>query len=151
MKEIALGITLCAALASQAWAQAAPHGHAVVYGEPGDPKAVTRTIKVDMADSMRFTPALIEIRRGETIRFLIENKGKLKHEMTLGTAHDLEEHAAEMKKNPGMEHDEPNNANVDPGKTGEIVWRFTRAGTFEFACLHVGHFDAGMRGRIAVR
>ena len=162
MKDTTLGIMLCAAAlasASPAWSQgAAPrtappaHGHEATYGEPGDPKAVTRTIKVDMADTMRFTPAMIEIRRGETIKFEVVNTGKIKHEMTLGTMHELEEHAAQMKKFPEMEHAaEPNNVSLLPGKTGTIVWRFTKAGTFDFACLHVGHFDAGMKGRIVVR
>lgn len=166
MKETTLGITLGAAAlalvtligAPQVWAQGAPpkpapqpHTHVAAIGVPGDPKAVTRTIKVEMADTMRFTPATIEIRRGETIKFDVRNTGKIKHEMTLGTAHELAEHAAEMKKFPEMEHDDPNNVDLEPGKSGNIVWRFTQAGTFEFACLHAGHFDAGMQGRIVVR
>jgi len=130
---------------------AKPHTHVVEIGEPGDPKLATRTIKVAMADTMRFTPARIEVRRGETINFEVTNTGKIKHEMTLGTAHELAEHAAEMKKFPEMEHDDPNNVSLEPGKTGSIVWRFTKAGTFDFACLHPGHFDAGMKGRIVVR
>ena len=40
---------------------------------------------------------------------------------------------------------------VEPGKTGELVWRFTKADKFDFACLVPGHFEAGMQGKIAVR
>jgi uncharacterized cupredoxin-like copper-binding protein len=162
MKETALGITLCAvalAWAAPVCAQGAaprpavpaPHAHASAVGVPGDPKAVVRTVKVDLADTMRMTPALIEIRRGETIRFEVANTGEIKHEMTLGTAAELAHHAEEMRKFPEMEHDEPNNVSLLPGKTGDILWRFTNAGAFEFACLHPGHYDAGMRGRIVVR
>jgi len=32
-----------------------------------------------------------------------------------------------------MEHEEPNQAAIDPGKTGTLVWQFTRAGTVDFA------------------
>lgn len=145
-------------LATEAAAQGAapkraaqPHSHAADIGVPGDAKSVTRTIKVEMSDTMRFTPARIEIRRGETIRFEVVNTGKIPHEMMIGTAHELAEHAAEMKKFPEMEHDDPNAVSLEPGKTGEILWRFTKAGAFDFACLHPGHFDAGMQGRIIVR
>jgi len=41
-------------------------------------------------------------------------------------------------------------AHVAPGKTGEIVWTFNRAGEFDFACLIPGHYDAGMVGKIKV-
>jgi uncharacterized cupredoxin-like copper-binding protein len=71
--------------------------------------------------------------------------------MVLGTAKELREHAELMKKFPEMEHADPNQVSLDAGKSGELVWRFTRAGTFDFACLQPGHFDAGMRGKIAVR
>jgi uncharacterized cupredoxin-like copper-binding protein len=63
---------------------------------------------------------------------------------------DLIAHAEQMKKNPGMEHDEPNTASLAPGKTGEIIWQFTTAGKVDFACLEAGHFDAGMKGFVNV-
>ena len=104
-----------------------------------------------MTDAMRFTPASITVKKGETVRFVVKNSGKLKHEMVLGTANELREHAELMKKFPEMEHEEPNQVVLDPGKEGELVWQFTKSGTFDFACLQPGHFDAGMRGKIAVR
>ena len=121
------------------------------FGREGNPKKVSRTIKVDMADTMRFTPANVTVHRGETIRFVIRNDGKQLHEMVLGTAQALREHAALMKKFPEMEHADPNMAHVKPGATGEIVWQFTKAGDFQFACLQPGHYEAGMVGRLAVR
>jgi uncharacterized cupredoxin-like copper-binding protein len=121
------------------------------YGKAGDPAKVSRTVAIDMSDSMRFTPAVITARKGETIRFALSNSGKVRHEMVLGSSTELKEHAALMRKFPEMQHSDPNRLTVDPGKTGALVWQFTRAGTFDFACLQPGHFEAGMRGKITVR
>lgn len=121
------------------------------FGREGDPKKVVRTIRLDMADTMRFTPADVTIKRGQTVRFVVHNSGKLLHEMVLGTAEALKEHAELMKKFPEMEHADPNMAHVKPGASGEIVWQFTQAGRFQFACLQPGHFEAGMVGSVEVR
>ena len=120
------------------------------WGIGGNAKAVQRTIEVKMADDMRFTPGRIEVKEGETVRFRLSNTGKVLHEMVLGTAPVLAEHAALMKRFPNMEHDEPYMAHVPAGKTGEIVWTFNRSGEFDFACLIAGHFEAGMVGKIVV-
>ena len=120
------------------------------FGREGNPRNVVRTIKVDMSDAMRFTPAAIAIRRGETIRFEVRNSGRTIHEMVLGTMKELKDHAEVMKKHPGMEHDEPYMAHVAPGKTERIVWQFTRPGEFYYGCLIPGHFEAGMIGTINV-
>ncbi len=121
------------------------------FGRTGDPKRATRTVRVDMSDRMRFTPDTLEIRRGDTVRFIVKNSGKTMHEMVIGTMKELQDHAAVMKKHPGMEHDEPYMAHVEPGKIAEIVWQFTRAGEFHFGCLIPGHFEAGMVGTLTVR
>jgi len=121
------------------------------FGKAADPKRATRTITIDMLDTMRFTPDLITIKRGETIKFIVKNKGNMLHEIVFGTLAELKEHGELMKKFPGMEHDEPHMAHVAPGKTGEIVWQFTRAGEFNYACLLPGHFEAGMVGKIIVK
>ena len=120
------------------------------WGIAGSAKAAVRTIEVKMTDQMRFTPDRIEVRQGETIRLVHVNAGKVMHEFVLGTKKELDEHAALMKKFPGMEHDEPYMAHVGPNKTGEIVWTFNRAGEFDFACLLPGHYEAGMVGKIKV-
>jgi uncharacterized cupredoxin-like copper-binding protein len=124
------------------------NGHATALGKPGDPQKITRTIEVEMNDTMRFRPATIKVKRGETIRFLVRNAGKVKHEMVLGTIEELKKHAGLMRKFPEMVHADPNQVSVDSGKTGELVWQFTKAGTFDFACLQPGHFEAGMVGKI---
>lgn len=120
------------------------------FGVAADPSKAKRTIRVGMSDEMRFTPAAVTVKQGETVRFVVHNGGKVLHEMVLGTMDDLKEHAELMRKFPGMEHDEPHMAHVDPGKSGEIGWRFTRAGTYYFGCLIPGHFEAGMIGKVVV-
>lgn len=124
---------------------------ATPFGQEGDPRKVTRTIKVGMSDRMRFTPGSLAVKRGETVKFVVHNDGKILHEMVLGTPEALKEHAALMKKFPDMEHADANMAHVKPGKSGDIVWQFTRAGEFEFACLQPGHFEAGMVGKVVVK
>ena len=128
----------------------AGHGHASALGKPGDPTRVSRTVDITMSDAMRFSPASISVKRNETIRFVLNNVGKLKHEMVLGTIGELKAHAALMQKFPEMEHADPNQASVLPGQTGELIWQFTKAGTFDFACLQAGHYEAGMKGQVMV-
>jgi uncharacterized cupredoxin-like copper-binding protein len=121
------------------------------WGIGGDPKAVKRTIRITMADNMRFTPDVVVVKRGETVKFVMTNHGQLMHELVIGTKKELDEHAALMVKFPHMEHDEPYMAHVAPGKTGELVWNFNRPGRFDFACLVAGHYQAGMAGKITVK
>jgi len=121
------------------------------FGREGDPKKVTRTIRLDMSDAFRFTPANVSVKRGETVKFIVSNSGKQLHEMVLGTAEELKEHAELMKKFPDMEHADANMAHVKPGAKGEIVWQFTKAGEYQFACLIPGHYEAGMVGKVVVK
>jgi uncharacterized cupredoxin-like copper-binding protein len=120
------------------------------WGIAGDAKSAKRSIEVGMADNMRFTPARIDVRQGETVKFVVRNTGKVMHEFVIGTKSENGKHAEMMVKFPNMEHDEPYMAHVPPGKTGEIVWTFNRAGEFEFACLIAGHYQGGMVGTIMV-
>jgi uncharacterized cupredoxin-like copper-binding protein len=120
------------------------------WGIAGDAKAVSRTVEIRMSDKMRFTPDLIDVREGETIRLVHRNGGDMLHEFVLGTKEELEAHAALMLKFPDMEHDEPYMAHVAAGQKGEIVWTFNRAGEFDFACLIPGHYQAGMVGKVRV-
>jgi uncharacterized cupredoxin-like copper-binding protein len=120
------------------------------WGIAGDSKAVQRTVTLTMSDNMRFTPDRIEVKQGQTVRLVMRNTGKVLHEMVIGTQQELDEHAALMLKFPAMEHDEPDMAHVPPGKTGQIIWTFNRAGEFDFACLIAGHYQAGMVGKISV-
>lgn len=120
------------------------------FGIAGDPSKVSRTIDMDAHDTLRYSPDKLRVKRGETIRFVMRNKGQIQHEMVIGTMDELKEHAALMKKFPEMEHEAPNMLHVASGNAGEIVWRFNRSGTFSFACLIAGHFEGGMVGTIIV-
>ncbi len=163
----ALGITLAALLISAGSVSVSAHvnkdgkpDHATKpaavkkeqkdWGIAGDAKAVQRTVQVTMSDAMRFTPNVLQVKQGETLRLVIKNEGKQLHEFVLGTKRELEEHAALMIKFPTMEHDEPYMAHVPAGKTEQIVWTFNRAGDFDFACLIAGHYSAGMVGKVKV-
>jgi uncharacterized cupredoxin-like copper-binding protein len=123
-------------------------------GQPGDPRKPARVVKVTMFEGsgkMGFEPARIEVRKGEQVRFVLRNDGEEDHEFVLATVTENRKHAEVMKKHPDMEHDDPNARRVMPYGNGELVWRFTKRGEFEFACLIPGHYNKGMFGKIIVR
>lgn len=128
------------------------HGAAIAQdaGRRADPKKATRTVRVDMTDDMRFTPAEIRVKRGEIVRFVPTNKGKVMHEMVFGTMAELKQHAEHMRQHAHAGHQESDDDHVAPGKSGEIGWRFTKAGEFYYGCLVPGHFEAGMIGKVIV-
>ncbi len=146
----ALTLALSAGIATAGGNHAGGHHDSDSIGEPGKAADVKRTVNVDMTDAMRFTPNAISVKQGETIKFVVKNSGKVKHEMVLGTEGELKEHYEAMKKFPEMEHADPNMVTVQPGQTGEIVWKFSKSGTVNFACLQPGHYDAGMKGAVKV-
>lgn len=121
------------------------------FGRAGEPRRVTRTIRIDMSDAMRFTPDELTVERGQTVRLLVSNRGRVLHELVLGTPEELQRHAELMRRFPDMEHADAHMVHVRPSRSGEIVWQFTRPGTFAFACLIPGHYEAGMVGRVNVR
>jgi uncharacterized cupredoxin-like copper-binding protein len=126
------------------------HDGATPAGEPGDPKTPARVIEVVMDDRM-YTPVTVDAVQGEQIRFVIRNAGTEAHEFLLATREANLKHAAAMTKSPDMEHDEPNGLRLLPKGNGEILWRFTRTGTFEYACLIPGHREDGMIGLVTVK
>jgi len=129
----------------------APHFAA---GEPGNPKQKSRVVVVTMKEGdgkMMYFPDRLEVRKGEQVRFILQNHGELDHEFLIDTTEANLKHYEEMKKNPDMEHDEPNGKSLKPKGKSEILWRFTKAGEFEFACLIPGHREAGMLGKIIVK
>lgn len=159
MNHTRLFFTVAALTLSAGFAFAGPgdagHAHAAFSaGEPGNPKRPARIVQVVMREGdgkMMYIPERVEVRRGEQIRFVISNNGDLPHEFILASTEDNLKHAEQMKKNPEMEHDDPNAKTVEPKKKAEIVWRFTKAGEFEYGCLIPGHREAGMTGRIIVK
>jgi uncharacterized cupredoxin-like copper-binding protein len=123
-------------------------------GEPGDAKKPARIVLITMREEpgkMMYIPDRVEVRKGEQVRFMLTNSGLLEHEFLLATTEENLKHAELMKKFPDMEHDEPNGKRLKPNGTSEIVWRFTKAGTFEFGCLIPGHREAGMLGTVIVK
>jgi uncharacterized cupredoxin-like copper-binding protein len=149
------GVTLFAAPANAGQGPAG-HNHDDSYsaGEAGNPKKPARSVQVTMGEAngkMLFTPARIEVKKGEQIRFMLRNNGELDHEFILATTADNLKHAEAMKKNPDMEHDDPNGKRLAPKKADQIVWKFTKAGEFEYSCLIPGHREAGMIGTVVVK
>jgi len=148
----ALGVAVTCTSAQRAKA----HEHdSSAIGQPGDPHKPARIVKVTIEEhsdgTMGFSPNALVVRRGEQVRFEIKNTGRTTHEFILDTfAHNIK-HRAEMEKNPEMEHDEPNMQTLEPGKSVVILWRFSRPGTFEYACLIPGHYQAGMHGTVTVK
>ena len=143
---------LTASLAAQASGNhAGGHAHeGPSIGEPGLADKVGRTVTIDMQDNMRFVPATLRVKQGETIRLVVRNTGAVPHELVLGNIKDLKAHAKAMQKFPDMEHDEPNMLGLAPGAQGELLWHFTSAMTVDFACLRPGHYEAGMKGKVQV-
>jgi uncharacterized cupredoxin-like copper-binding protein len=119
---------------------------------------VDRTLQVDMNDTMRFTPDLLQVAAGETLKLVVHNSGKLPHEMVLGSETALKAHAIEMKQSAGHAdghaHASGNELlalSVKPGETKEWVIRFDQTQTLQMACLIPGHFEAGMKGQVIVQ
>ncbi|MDA1101276.1 MAG: cupredoxin domain-containing protein [Proteobacteria bacterium] len=159
------------AIAAGAHGAGKGHGHGMAIGEPGDAAKVDRTITITMKDNF-FEPETIEIKEGETIRFVVANKGAFLHEFNLGTAAMHAAHQKEMaemmehgmitatgidhkmmKMDHGggkmmMEHNDPNSVLLEPGKQAEVIWHFTKKVDLEFACNVPGHYESGMMGPI---
>ncbi|MFJ7885369.1 plastocyanin/azurin family copper-binding protein [Pseudomonas sp. NPDC096917] len=147
------------------------------FGQPAPAASATRTVEVVMTD-IAFTPKSLDVKAGETVRFVLVNKGQLLHEFNLGNAALHAAHQKEMLEMqqsgmltptgmnhagmdhsamghgamdmPGMKHDDPNSVLVEPGKTAELTWTFTKTDSLEFACNVPGHYQAGMVGQLKV-
>lgn len=124
------------------------------FGEPGNPAKVTRTVKIAMKD-ITFEPASLQVAQGETIRFVVTNASEVDHDFTIGDIKAQKAHRKEMAEmmqmGGDMHHgDDPNAISVKAGQTGELIWKFSRAGKLEFDCNIPGHFEAGMTGGIDV-
>ncbi len=150
-----LSLLLFISIASVAAQASGKHGGGHAHdgpsiGEPGLADKVSRTVTIDMQDTMRFVPATLRVKQGETLRLIVRNTGAVAHELVLGNIKDLKAHAKAMQKFPDMEHAEPNMLSLAPGAQGELLWHFTSAMTVDFACLRPGHYEAGMKGKIDV-
>ena len=117
-------------------------------GKPGDPGKVDRTIKITAIEYM-FLPAEIDVTQGETIKFVIVNKGEKKHEMVMDTRRNLKKHAKMRRLDPETVTHGPNQVTVAPDEQETLIWEFANPGTIDFACPLPGHFK-GMYGKINV-
>ena len=170
-----LALAACV-LAFSVSAVASPGSHAEI-GHPAADASATRTVNIEMTD-LAFSPKTLEVKAGETVRFVLVNKGQLLHEFNLGDAAMHAEHQKEMLKMQqsgamtttgmdhagmdhgamgqgsmpmaGMTHDDPNSVLVEPGKTAELTWTFSGTRDLEFACNVPGHYQAGMVGTLKV-
>jgi len=165
-----LAVVLSAAVATAHAAGSHGHGKNAATGQPGDPAKASRTIEVQMFDNY-YEPESLSIKEGETVRFIVHNKGALVHEFNIATAEMHVAHQPEMMmmvehgvlKGDRIDHDaakamqasmghgmheEPNSVLLEPGKSGEIVWTFPKHAELQFACNVPGHYDAGMQGDI---
>ncbi|HEV2042114.1 MAG TPA: cupredoxin family protein [Casimicrobiaceae bacterium] len=157
-RQTGIALVSTVLLSVSAWAGAGPAGHShdetFSAGEAGNPKKRASTVQITMGEAdgkMMFMPNKVEVKKGERIKFMLRNNGELDHEFVLATTQENLEHAEMMKKNPEMRHVDPNARRVAPKQTSELVWKFTKKGTFEFACLIPGHYQAGMHGLIMVK
>ena len=157
MKKTLLLISVLAISAGSAFASGTHsdgHGDMMNVGKPGTASQVHRTIEVTMKETengdMIFEPNNLQIKMGETIRFVIMNAGELEHEFVLDSHDEIIEHKELMERIPEMEHDDPNAVRLIEGTDGEVIWTFANSGAFEFACLIPGHYESGMKGSITV-
>lgn len=144
------------------------HGHAMnpTVGQKGEPSDARRAMRITMRDN-NYSPKSITVKKGETVRFIVENKGEFVHEFNIGTAEMHQGHQGEMlammqsgaleadkivhAKMGDMKHDDPNSVLLEPGQKGEVVWKFGGAGEIQFACNVPGHYEAGMHGKLKIR
>ena len=112
-----------------------------------------RRVEVTMVD-IDFKPKTLEVAKGEEVQFTFTNDGKIRHEAYFGTPEDQADHEKEMAE-AGEEsggHDahgggsgDNNKITVEPGKSGDLTYRFDEAGTYEIGCHEPGHYAAGMK------
>jgi uncharacterized cupredoxin-like copper-binding protein len=128
----------------------ADHAHGGTdTGQPGNPAEVSRVVRVEARDTA-FNVKQIQVKAGQTVKFVVTNKGEVRHEFAIASPAEHEEHRQMMQQMPDMEHDEPNVVTVDPGETKEIAWKFGKDTDVEFSCNIPGHAEQGMKGAFRV-
>ncbi len=131
------------------------------FGRKGEAAKAARTIEIEASEIM-FNATALEFKVGETVRFIVSNKGEQPHEFTIGDnayqelARRMMTHMMEMGTDPSspehaaMHADGGNTVTLAAGETKALIWTFTKAGTFEFSCNVPGHSEVGMKGTITV-
>ncbi|MCP5207982.1 MAG: copper-binding protein [Hahellaceae bacterium] len=129
------------------------HAHSMesLSGKPGNANAITRVIEVTADDSMHFSHTPLSVRDGETIKFVVTNKGAITHEFAIGTKDEHAEHGQMMMDNPNMHHAPGGNViTIKPGETEVLIWTFENAWQIEVACNIPGHYQAGMHSPVSI-
>lgn len=145
-----LCVAILSSTASLGFAHEPSRESAFWFGHLGESAEVKRTIAVTATD-IQFAPLQIAVTAGETVKFEIANNGKLEHEFILGSAEEQVDHDKEMAAMAGMKMTHTNGVSVAPGKTGTLIWTFTKAGTLQYACHVPGHYVAGMVGQLTIK
>lgn len=161
---------IAAALALVSLPSLADGGKSFAFGEPAPAAKATRTVEVVLKD-IAFEPQSLKVKAGETVRFVLINKGQLPHEFNLGDKAMHAEHQKEMiamqgklftagMSHDGMDHDQMNHGDhghdagntvlVQPGQRAELTWTFRQSAPIEFACNVPGHYQAGMVGPLTI-
>ena len=145
-------------------------GSMKAIGEKGKEANIDRTITVLMYDNY-YEPNQIMVKKNETIKFLVQNKGELVHEFNIATREMHQKHQTEMmkmveneillvdkidkkkmkemsKKDHSMSHSHANSVLLEPNENGEIIWKFNTEAKLEAACNIPGHYETGMIAKI---
>lgn len=130
-------------------------------GMPGKTADVSRKILVIAKDN-KFNLGSIQVKSGQTIKFVIKNKGELVHEFTIGSPEMQKMHQELMMKMmdegmlmvdkiaKGASHSHPNSVVLEPGESKEIIWMFHKSAEIEFGCNVPGHYAMGMKGKFLI-
>ena len=144
-----------------------------MIGEKGNPDNIDRTIKIKMYDNY-YEPNFIEVKKGETIKFIVQNLGEMVHEYNIATKEMHIKHQPEMqklmehgillvdridmvkmkemsKKDHSLSHSHSNSIMLEPKKIGIIIWKFSKDINLEIACNVPGHYESGMVGKIVLK
>jgi uncharacterized cupredoxin-like copper-binding protein len=146
-----------AVFAASYWADNAGDGHDHAHSHDSPPVAAAvdaaaiRNVVIELNDSMRFNPGNWQAEQGEVLRLVVINTGKVKHELVVGQAKELAEHAQAMRQAKSGHHHHDNAVSVEPGQSAVLMFTFDKAGEWGMACFEPGHYEAGMKGSVQVK
>ena len=141
-----------AAPAQAAAALPVPSSSDTVSSQPtANASAPLRELRIEMDDTMRFSPSVLTVTAGERVRLVVVNRGKLTHELVIGTADELAHHQREMTSGSAAHHHHSDSEiSVEAGQSREVIRSFDKSGELGIACFEPGHYEAGMKGKLTV-
>ena len=143
-----------------------------MIGEKGNIKDVTKVINVKMFDNY-YEPNEITVKKGETVKFIVTNMGELVHELNIATKEMHIKHQPEMmmmvekdillgdridlkkmkeaaKTDHSMAHSHSNSVLLEPKKSADLIWKFSKNTKLEAACNIPGHYESGMVAKVNI-